>query len=159
MRPSIIVALILGLAGVLSAQSPTCSYRSCGLTIVPTWNGLAVDRLEQRARVANLNFFVPRDVAAGLRGPDVNAPGADSTVWHSRRALRLRRLGATLTDAGLLVIAGAALRSAHAGRVSRRDEALAGAGVVLVITSVPFQFAADGALSRAVWWHNARYAR
>jgi len=23
--------------------------------------------------------------------------------------------------------------------------------------SVPLQFAADGALSRAVWWHNLRY--
>jgi hypothetical protein len=24
--------------------------------------------------------------------------------------------------------------------------------------SVPLQFAADGALSKAVWWHNVRYA-
>ena len=31
--------------------------------------------------------------------------------------------------------------------------------VAAVAISVPLQFSADGLLSRAVWWHNARYAR
>jgi hypothetical protein len=31
-------------------------------------------------------------------------------------------------------------------------------GVALML-SLPVHFAADGALSRAVWWHNLRYAR
>ena len=36
---------------------------------------------------------------------------------------------------------------------------VAAAGLAALTISVPFQFAADGALSRAVWWHNLRYAR
>jgi hypothetical protein len=44
-------------------------------------------------------------------------------------------------------------------RVRRSDGILLGVGGAALGLSVPFQFAADGALSRAVWWHNARYAR
>jgi len=32
-------------------------------------------------------------------------------------------------------------------------------GVAALGVSVPFQFAADGALSKAIWWYNLRYAR
>jgi hypothetical protein len=28
-----------------------------------------------------------------------------------------------------------------------------------LMLSIPLQFAADGALSRAVWWHNRRYSK
>jgi hypothetical protein len=36
---------------------------------------------------------------------------------------------------------------------------IGGAGLTALLVSVPIQFAADGALSRAVWWHNVRYVR
>jgi hypothetical protein len=48
---------------------------------------------------------------------------------------------------------------ASAGRPERRDRVVAAAGVASLQVSIPIQFAADGALGRAVWWHNLRYAR
>jgi hypothetical protein len=39
------------------------------------------------------------------------------------------------------------------------DRVIAVIGAASLGVSVPLQFAADGALSRAVWWHNVRYAR
>lgn len=91
-REALGIALILGscAAPAVGAQSSValperadsaCSYRSCALSIQPTWNGLVL-----------ILAFAP---SAGL---------------------------------GALFI------------------------------SVPLQFAADGALSKAVWWHNVRYA-
>ena len=109
--------------------------------------------------MANLNFFWPRDVTAALRGPSALTPGADSAVAQGRRAVRLRRIGAALTDAGVLAAAIGSASAVRAGRVRRSDGVLLGAGVAGLGLSVPFQFAADGALSRAVWWHNARFAR
>ena len=53
----------------------------------------------------------------------------------------------------------AIVRAASAGRASRSDQVVGGAGLTALLVSVPLQFAADGALSRAVWWHNLRYAR
>ena len=53
----------------------------------------------------------------------------------------------------------AAVRAAAAGHVRRSDGIVAAVGAGAFALSVPFQFAADGMLSRAVWWHNARYAR
>jgi len=53
----------------------------------------------------------------------------------------------------------AVARAAGMGRVSRTEQVVGGAGLAALLVSVPLQFAADGALSRAVWWHNARYVR
>ena len=152
----------------MSAQSPTrlskvshdtaCAYRECALGIAPTWNGLAVVRGTDGVRVANLYFFWPRDVTAALRG-DINQPGADSAAAQARRAVSIRRAGATLTDLGVLTLAVAAVRSIRHGKADRTDQILGGAGIGALAISVPFQFAADGALSRAVWWHNLRFAR
>jgi len=50
-------------------------------------------------------------------------------------------------------------RAASAGRAETNDRVVGGAGLAALLVSVPIQFAADGALSRAVWWHNLRYAR
>ena len=141
-----------------SAADSACSYRNCALSIVPTWNGLAVARGAQGPRVANLQFLWPRDITAALAGPDAHVRGADSAAASAQRAVALRRVGAALTDAGIVLAAGAAIGALHAGQFRRRDGVAAGVGGAALALSVPFQFAADGALSRAVWWHNLRFA-
>jgi len=109
-------------------------------------------------RLANLNFFLPRDVAPVLRG-DPGADGADSALAHAQRAVALRRAGAVLTDVGAVAVLVALTRAAARGRASTSDRVIGGAGLTALLVSVPIQFAADGALSRAVWWHNVRYVR
>ena len=136
-----------------------CTYAACALNIAPRWNGLAVVRGVDGPPLATLNFFWPRDVTASLRGPSTLTPGADSAEAHARRALQLRRVGAALVDAGAVVGAIGVVGALRAGRLRRSDGLLIGVGGAAVGLSVPFQFAADGALARAVWWHNRRYAR
>jgi len=136
-----------------------CSYRTCALTIAPRWNGLAVLSGAAGPTRASLHFLVPRDITAALTGPDPAVVGADSVAAYARHAMRLRRTGAALTDAGLLLGAVAALRTLRADDHRKRDAQMAGVGGAVLLLSVPFQFAADAALSRAVWWHNLRYAR
>ena len=138
----------------------TCDYRRCALTIAPRWNGLAVVAGDGGPTVANLHFLLPRDITASLTGSDSRgAIGADSAAVYARRALRLRRAGAALTDAGLVLGVVAALHASQGQRNAGRTTALAAAGGAALAVSIPLQFAADGALSRAVWWHNLRYAR
>ena len=134
-----------------------CAYRSCALNIKPAWDGLAVVRPTGQ-RVATLHFFWPRGITSELRG-DSTAVGADSAVVHAERALVLRQAGAGFTDVGIVTFAVAVLRGLRDGRFSERDQILAGAGLGAIVVSVPLQFAADGELSRAVWWHNVRFAR
>jgi hypothetical protein len=110
-------------------------------------------------RVANLHFFWPRDITTALRGRDTSAFGADSAAAHAQRAVALRQVGAGFTDLGVLTIGVAILRALGSGHVSHRDQTVAAAGLGALIISVPLQFAADGELSRAVWWHNLRFAR
>lgn len=171
---ALVAALTLGVANRADAQrvatavpttaSPVrpdsaCRYERCALGIQPRWDGLAVVHGVSGARVANLHFFWPRDISAALAGPDAAAPGADSAAAAARRAVRIRRVGAALTDVGAALAATSVVAALGARRLRRGDALLAGAGATLVAISVPLQFEADGALSRAVWWHNARYAR
>ena len=137
----------------------TCDYRVCALTIAPTWNGLAVRRGTSGPRIANLNFFVPHDISSALGAGDRGADGVDSLSAAVRRAVQLRRAGASFTDIGALTLIVAGVRASTASSNKRLTASLAGAGAALLGIGVPFQFAADGALSRAVWWYNLRYAR
>jgi hypothetical protein len=146
-------------ADVEPAGGAECPYSTCALGIAPRWNGLAVVRGGGGPQVANLNFFWPRDITTSLIGRPTRAPGADSAAAHARRAIRLRWVGAALTDAGIVAGAVGAIGALRAGHVRRSDGVLLGAAGAALGISVPFQFAADGALSRAVWWHNRRYAR
>jgi hypothetical protein len=134
-------------------------YRSGALSIAPRWDGLAVVRGANRQSVANLHFFWPRDITPELRGTDTTAIGLDSLTRHAQRAVALRRAGAGFTDLGVLTMAVAVIRSLRDGRFATRDQQLAAAAVGALVVSVPLQFAADGELSRAVWWHNIRFAR
>ena len=161
------VVLLATIARLASAQDAAtsrsagveCSYRDCALSIAPVWNGLTVVRGADGRRVANLDFFLPRDIAPTLRGHAPGAPGADSAFAHAERAVALRRAGAVLTDMGGVAMMVAIVRATSAGRASRSDQVVGGAGLAALLVSVPLQFAADGALSRAVWWHNLRYSR
>ena len=144
--------------GGVPRASDACAYSACALSIAPTWNGLMVVRGRDEAQVANLNFFFPRDIAPVLRG-DSLAVGADSARVHAARAVRLRRSAAVLTDLGGLAVVVALTRAASAGRFATSDRVVGAAGLTALVVSVPIQFAADGALSRAVWWHNLRYTR
>ena len=156
------LCLFVLVAGAARAQAPTApaprDYSACALAIIPAWNGLMVARVTGE-RVANLNFFLPRDIVAALRGPEAGMAGADSAAAHARRAVIVRRGAAALTDAGLLLGALGAASVLHAGRLRRRDAGLIGAGGAALALSIPLQFRADGELSRAVWWHNLRFAR
>jgi len=146
-------------AARVAVSDTTCSYSACALSLVPAWDGLRIVRGSTGQRVDNLHFFWPIDVGDVLRGPDASTPGADSAAAHAQRALDLRRVGAGFTDAGALALGVAVLRAIGAGHMSKRDQVIAGTGLGALIISVPLQFAADGELSRAVWWHNLRYAR
>jgi len=164
LRPTFLLLAALAMPITIAAQAPVsrvspCSYRACGLSISPRWNGLAVVRGAAGTPAATLSFFWPRDVSGALRGDSIDASGADSAVAQARRALGLRRIGAVLTDAGAVLGAVALVRALNAGRLRRSDGVIAAAGAASLGVSIPFQFAADGALSRAVWWHNLRYSQ
>ena len=176
-RPSIFWTRIVSAAAVLTStaaarslraqapQSPavsadaSCAYDQCALGISPTWSGLAVVRGPDGPHVTNLYFLWPRDITGALRGADVHAPGADSAVAYARRAMQLRRVGAVFTDASIGLLAGAAIGAMRSEPRGHWNRALLGAAGATMAISVPLQFAADGALSRAVWWHNLRYGR
>jgi len=72
--------------------------------------------------------------------------------------VQLRRFAAALTDAGLLLGGYVVARAAANRGLNNADQALGIAGAAAFTVGVPLQFAADGALSRAVWWYNVRFA-
>lgn len=159
----LLLAASLAISRPVSAQTPesttSCGFRACALSITPRWNGLALVRGPHGPQVANLNFFWPRDVSAALtRTYSALGPSADSSSAEARRAVHVRRIGAVLTDGGAMLGVVALVRSARAGTIRRSDGVLAAASAVALGVSIPVQFAADGALGRAVWWQNAGYA-
>lgn len=169
---AVLIALLSAISARASAQlltptidvptrlaNPACDYATCAMGIAPRWNGLALVQGAAGQQVANLSFFWPRDISGALRSEGDRVASADSTEVSIRRAVRLRRIGAALTDGGLVLAGAATVRALHAGGVRRADGVLAAAGLGALGLSVPIQFAADGALSRAVWWHNLRFAR
>jgi hypothetical protein len=119
------IARAAGAQGGGVRATDACAYRACALGIAPTWNGLMVVSGSDEAPVANLNFFLPRDIAPVLRG-DAAAVGADSAQAHAARAVRLRRTAAVLTDLGgvaltvrgALAVASSACKLGHPSRRS-----------------------------------------
>ena len=131
--------------------SADCSYARCALGIAPVWNGLAIVQGPERQQLGNLNFFWPRGTGALFSG--------DSARMLGDRAMRTRRIAAVLTDVGGLMVASAAIRARGESGLTRSTRSLALGGAAAFVVSVPLQFAADGLLSRAVWWHNAAFGR
>ncbi|WP_025413911.1 hypothetical protein [Gemmatirosa kalamazoonensis] len=128
--------------------SRACPYVRCALGIAPVWNGLAVVRGSSGAHVATLGFFRARPL------PPLFA-AHDSAAHYAARAVRVRRQASALTDGGALLLAVGGVRALAAGRLDRGGSIVLGAGAAAFAVSVPLQFAADGHLSRAVWWYNA----
>ena len=146
---------LLALPVVTGAQvrpPANCTYQTCALGLSPVWNGLAVVRGDSEQRVATLGFFLPGDVTSVFRD-DPEALDA------ARDAVQIRQIGAALTDGGLALAATGLARALFRRDWDKLSTALTVAGAVSLGASVPFQFAADGALSRAVWLYNRRFTR
>ena len=140
-------------APALAARRDTvpCTYLRCALGIAPAWNGLDVVRGADGARIAGLGFFLPHGVSASFIGDD-------SASHYAARALTVRRTAAAFTDVGVVLLGYAVARQLGGG-LHGGDRVIAAAGAGAFAVGVPLQFSADALLSRAVWWHNARYAR
>jgi hypothetical protein len=149
-------ALSAAFAAPLAAQTErtpaNCTYESCALGLAPAWNGLAITRGIAQRQIAVLGFFYPDDI----RPVFADNPQA---LEAAEEALRTRTVGAILTDAGLLLLGTGLARAAFQREFDGLSTALALTGGVSLGISVPFQLAADGFLSRAVWWHNRRFSR
>ena len=128
-----------------------CTYLHCALSIAPAWNALDVVNGATGARVASLGFFWPRRV-------DASFAGNDSATFYASRAFQVRRTAAVFTDVGAMLLGYAALRQLRGG-LHGNDRVIGAIGAGAFAVGVPLQFSADGLLSRAVWWHNERYAR
>jgi hypothetical protein len=146
------LALIPLAANSQVRSEPNCTYQTCALGLAPVWDGLAVVRGESERRVGTLGFFVPGDMS-GIFKDDADALDA------AREAVRIRRIGAVLTDAGIVLAATGLARALFQREFDKLSGALAVAGAASLGASIPVQFAADGYLSRAVWLYNRRYAR
>lgn len=129
-----------------------CTYQSCALGLAPVWDGLAVVRGDSEKRVATLGFFLPGDVSS-VFADDPDALDA------ARDAVSIRQIGAVLTDGGLALAATGIARALFRRDWDKLSTALTAAGVASLGVGVPFQFAADGQLSRAVWLYNRRFTR
>lgn len=135
-----------------SNADSACSYQRCALSIAPRWNGLALVRGVAGVPVANLAFFWTGSLDQALAGND-------SAMRYGARAVRVRRVAAVLTDGGGLLLGYAIARRLSVGSFTRDAQVAAAVGAAGLGVSVPLHFAADGHLSRAVWWHNLRFAR
>ena len=131
---------------------PNCTYQTCALGLAPVWDGLAVVRGESERRIATLGFFVPGDMSEVFKD-DADALDA------AREAVRIRQIGAVMTDAGLVLAATGLARALFQREFDKLSGALTIAGGLSLGASIPVQFAADGYLSRAVWLYNRRYSR
>ena len=135
-----------------SRAEPNCTYESCALGIAPVWNGLAITKGERQETVATLGFFYPTDVASVFAGNDAAIDAANDAV-------RTRTIAAALTDAGIVLVGTGIARGIFQRHFDGLSQALAFSGAASLAVSVPFQFSADGLLSRAVWLYNRKYAR
>jgi hypothetical protein len=134
-----------------SAFSDTCSYRRCALAVLPVWNGSAIVRGENEERVGRLGFFWTEDITPLFAGDP-------QALDYAKNAVRVRRNAAILTDTGAALLVVALLGGFTDSGNTHTYQAIAMAGGLAIGVGVPVQFAADGELGRAVWWHNARWA-
>ena len=136
----------------LAQSAPdTCTYRHCALAVLPVWNGLAIVRGENEERVGRLGFFWTEDISPTFAGDP-------QALSYAQSAVHVRRNAAILTDAGAALLLVALIGGLTDSANTHKYQAIAVGGAVSFGVGVPVQFAADGELSRAVWWHNARWA-
>lgn len=150
-----VFAAALSIASIASAQATreaNCTYERCALGLAPVWNGLAVTRGEEQRKVAVLGFFWPGDVSSTFEGDREATQAAED-------AASIREVGAILTDAGLVMAATGVARALFRRDWDKVATGLTVAGGISLAASIPFQFGADGYLSRAVWFYNRRYSK
>lgn len=158
MKKTIVIAALVAIAAAVSSaegqgtRDPNCSYERCALGLAPVWNGLAVTRGESETQVELLGFFWPGDVTHAFSADKEAADAA-------RDAMRVRQVGAILTDGGIVLAATGIARALFRRDWDKLSTGLTISGAAALGASVPFQFGADGYLSRAVWLFNRRYAR
>ena len=153
------VALLAALPAIpVNAQRPAsrtdlnCTYQTCALGLAPVWNGLEVTRGDSERRAAMLGFLLPEDIS------HVFADDAEARDV-ARDAFRIRQIGAALTDAGIILGATGLARALYRWNWDGLSTGLTLAGGASLAAGIPFQFAADGALSRAVWLFNRRFSK
>ena len=145
----------LSLASIANGQATSetnCNYQRCALGLAPVWNGLAVTRGEEQRNVAVLGFFWPGDVSGVFEGDREAKRAAED-------AMSIRQIGAALTDAGIVMATTGIARALFRRDWDKLATGLTVAGGVSLGASIPFQFGADGYLSRAVWFFNRRYSK
>lgn len=149
-----VVAAVATMSQFAHAQTkePNCTYQECALGLAPVWNGLAVTRGESQQEVAVLGFFWHADVSQAFEGDR-------QAVQKARDAMATRQVGAVLTDVGIVLAFTGIARGLYHHDWDKFSTTLALGGGTALVASVPFQFAADGYLSRAVWLFNRRFAR
>ena len=149
-----VFALSLAAApAVAQGRAPVnCTYQECAVGLSPVWNGIDITRGDSQRTVASLGFFFPQDVTHAFKDDPEAADVA-------RDAFRIRQAAAIMTDAGLVLTATGVARALFQRDFDKLSTALTVVGGVSFIGGVPLQFAADGALSRAVWLYNRRFSR
>ena len=139
-------------ADAQSRSAVNCTYQECALGLSPVWNGIDITRGDAQRRVTSLGFFFPQDISSAFAEDREAADVA-------RDAFRIRQVAAILTDAGIVLIGTGIARALFQREFDKLSTALTLTGGLSFIGGVPAQFAADGALSRAVWLYNRRFSR
>ncbi len=153
MYAAVLTILVAPMTSGAQVRAPlNCTYQACALGLAPAWDGLAVVRGDSEERVATLGFFLPGDVTSVFRD-DPEALDA------ARDAVRIRQIAAALTDGGIVLAATGLARALFRRDRDGLSTALILGGAASLGASVPFHFAADGQLSRAVWLFNRRFTR
>lgn len=149
----LLVFVSVGHAADAESTSPdTCTYRRCALAVLPAWNGLQLVRGENEEPVGRLGFFWSEDISPIFAGDP-------QALSYAKNAMRVRHNAALLTDTGAALLLVALIGGFIDSGNTDTYQALAIAGGISFAIGVPVQFAADGELGRAVWWHNARWSR
>jgi hypothetical protein len=158
--PLVAFAIASSMSVAASAQGPMtgaaavgCTYATCAIRIE---RGVFAERLVRGAtgeRVSTLGGFGD--------GVDVLLGGSDSAVVHVQAYKWNAKRSALLGVAGSVAL-GVVLASTHGFYDSHATnaDAVAGiAGLVALVSSVPFEVRARRELARAIWWYNGSLPR
>jgi hypothetical protein len=137
------------------------AYQRCALWL----DGTRVRRGSDGAVVARPGFFAPARLSRVVAGDSARAYAA-LYERNARRSYLLGALSGALLVAAYIVADSYDCARGIFGVCTNADDShalatlgLTVAGAVTLVASVPFTVRATRAMGRAVWWHNARFAR
>ena len=119
-----------------------CTYVTCALRVQTSFRGRRLVRGTEDSVVVELGTLRSSALTRYFAGND-------SAQVHGRRFVRADRENQLLTFGGVVL---GAVGLAQSNRVN----GLSAVGASLLVVSLPFQHSAESALSRAVWWYNAK---